>query len=97
MFSNDQTKSLFTLWKLGLINKSEYRFCCCFATFGSYLFHLIVLLKSDFNFSSSLVLSWVDEITTGTYWFVSVIVNVGSWQAIGLSIIKHLLDQVRKN
>ena len=52
-------------------------------------------LKRDFNCSSSFALSWVDKVTTGIYSFVSVIVNVASWLAIGLSILKHLLDQVR--
>ena len=33
--SNDKTKSLFTSWKLGLIKKSKYWFCCSTVTFGS--------------------------------------------------------------
>ena len=52
--------------------------------------------KLDFNCSSSFALSWLDKVTTGTYSCVSVSVNVGSWPTIGLSITKHLLDQVRK-
>ena len=81
-----KTKILFTPWKLGLINKSKYRFSCCTVTFGSDLFRLI-------NWSNSFALSWVDKFTIGTSLFVSVVVNVGSWPAIGLSIVKHLLDQ----
>ena len=56
-----------------------------YCSFGSF----------DFDCSSSFALSWVDKVTAGTYSFVSVIVNIGSWSAIGLSVIKHLLDQVR--
>ena len=44
---------------------------------------------------SSFALSWVDKVTTGTLNFVLVIVNVGSWLAIRLSIIKHVADQVK--
>ena len=44
---------------------------------------------------SSFALSWVDKVTTGTLSFVLVIVNVGSWLAIRLSIIKHVADQVK--
>ena len=40
-------------------------------------------------------LSWIDKVTAGTWSFVLVIANVFSWPAIRLSIIKHLLDQVR--
>ena len=65
-FSNDKTKSLFTPWKLGSIKKSKYWFCLSGETFGWYLFQLIVLLKPDFNCSSSFALSWVDKFTTET-------------------------------
>ena len=41
-----------------------------------YLFHLIVLLNPDFNCSKKLLSSFVDKVTTGTYNFVSVILNV---------------------
>ena len=46
--------------------------------FGSdwYLFQLIVLLKPDFNCWSNYALSWVDNVTTGTKSFVSVIANL---------------------
>ena len=44
--------------------------------FWSYLFHLIVLLNPDFNCSKKLLSSFVDKVTTGTYNFVSVILNV---------------------
>ena len=40
-----------------------------------YLFHLIVLLNPVFNCSKNLLSSSVDKVTTGTYNFVSVIVN----------------------
>ena len=71
-------KSLFTTWTLGLINKSKYRFCCSTVTFGSHLFQLIVLSKTDFNSSGSFALSWVDKVMTGTESFVSAIINVCS-------------------
>ena len=46
--------------------------------FGSnwYLFQLIVLLIPDFNCWSNYALSWVDNVTTGTKSFVSVIANL---------------------
>ena len=66
VLSNDKTKSLVTPWKLGSIKKSKYQFHCYTVTFGSYSFQLPVLLKPDFNYSSSFVLSSVDKVTTGT-------------------------------
>ena len=45
-------------------------------TCDMYLFHLIVLLNLVFNFSQILLSSWADKVTTGTYSFVSVILNV---------------------
>ena len=65
-FSNDNTKSLFTPWKLGSIKKSKHWFSHSGKTFGWYLFQLIVLLNPDFNCSSSFALSWVDKVTTRT-------------------------------
>ena len=65
LFSNDKAKSLSTPWKLGLINKSKYRFSCCTVTFGSYLFQLVVLRKPKLNYSNIFALSWVDKVTTG--------------------------------
>ena len=41
-----------------------------------YLFHVIVLLNSVFNCFKSVLSSSVDKVTTGTYNFVSVILNV---------------------
>ena len=38
-------------------------------------FILVVLLTPDFNCSSNFVLSWVDNVKTGRYSFVSVIAN----------------------
>ena len=66
LFLNDKTKSLFTPWKIGLIKKFLYGFGACTDTFGSYLFQLIVLLKPDFNCSSSFSSPWVDKVTTGS-------------------------------
>ena len=75
--SNGKTKSLFTPWKLGSNKKSEYSFTASVDAFAWFLFHLIVLLQPDFNFSSSFASSWVDKVTTGTWSIiVSVIENV---------------------
>ena len=41
-----------------------------------YLFHLIVLLNPNFNCSKKLLSSVYDKVTTRTYNFVSVILNV---------------------
>ena len=48
----------------------------CLFTSDLYLFHLIVLLNPVFNCSKSLLSYSVDKVTTGTYNFVSVILNV---------------------
>ena len=40
------------------------------------MFQLIVLLKPDFHCWSNYALSWVDNVTTGTKSFVSVIANL---------------------
>ena len=56
---------------------------------------LIVLLKLDFNYFNSFALSRVDNVTTGTSSFLSVIVNVDILMAIGASIVKQFADQVR--
>ena len=93
LFWNAKTKSLFTLSKLGLIKKYNYWFCSCTDTFVSYFFQLIVLLKPDFKCSNSFALSWVDKVTTGTQSLLYIVYC--SLRAIGLSITKYLLDQVR--
>ena len=66
LFSSDKTKRLFTPWKPGLIKKSKYGFLAAADTFGSYLFYLIVFLKSDFNRCNSFALSWVHKVATGS-------------------------------
>ena len=73
LFSNDRTKGLFTHWKLELIKSSKYWFCPSIDTFEWYLFHLIALLKLEFNCSSSFSLPSADKVTTETKSFVSVI------------------------
>ena len=52
--------------------------------FWSVFNSLIVLLNPDFNCSKKLLSSFVDKVTTGTYNFVSVILNVAP---IGLLIL----------
>ena len=71
----DKTNSLFTLWKLQSIQKAKYSFWACVFP-KLYLFQLIVLLNPDFNCSNNFLLSWVDKVTTGTYSFVSAILNL---------------------
>ena len=63
-----------------MTKKSKYRFCCCTVTFGSYFFPVNCYFKSGF------ALSWADKFTS---------LHVGSSHAIGLSITKNLLNQVR--
>ena len=48
-----------------------------------YLFHIIVILKPALKYSESLLSFSLDKETTGTYKFVSVILNV---EFVGLSI-----------
>ena len=70
----------------------HFWFCSSTVTFGSYLFQLVVLLKADFNCSSSFALFELIKLQMKQS-FVSVIVNIGTSSSIGLSIIKHLLEQ----
>ena len=51
-----------------------------------YLFHLIVLFNSDLNCSKKLLSSFVHKVTTGTYNFVSVILNMAFLGASILSL-----------
>ena len=85
-------KSLFIPWKLGSIRQSKYWFCLSVDVFDWDLFQLIVPLKSDFNRSSSFVLSWVDKVTTGTKSFASVVENVAPWFATSVASIMQFLD-----
>ena len=62
VFSNDETKSLFTPWKLGSMKWSKYLYIVTF----DWYFDWIVLLKPHFNCCKSFSLSWVDNVTTGT-------------------------------
>ena len=80
-FWNDKTKSLFTPWKLGSIEKSKYWFTPSVDIFVWNLFQLIDLLKPDFNCCNSFALYWLDKVTTVTYNFVSVVLNFVSWVA----------------
>ena len=56
-----------------------------------YLFHLIVLLNPDFNCSKKLLSSFVDKVTTGTYNFVSVILNVAPVGETSLRVFTIIL------
>ena len=58
----------------------------CIITFDWYLFQLIVLLKPDFNYFNGFSSSWADKVTTGTYRFVSDIVNTVSFTPLNNTI-----------
>ena len=71
-----------------------------------YLFHFIVLLNPNFNCSKSFVSFSFDKVTTGTYNFVSAILNVApDGAAIAgltpaftvISTKTHFLDHVKIN
>ena len=68
-------KILFILRKLGSIKRLTFGFCANNSGFDKYLFQLVTLLNPDFNCCSSLELSCVDKVTTGTCDFVSIILN----------------------
>ena len=63
-FSNYNTKSLFTPWKLGSIKWTRYEFWDICSTFDWYLFQLRIRLNLNLTFSSHFGLSWVDDVTT---------------------------------
>ena len=56
LFSNEETKSIFTPWKRGSINISKYGFGASVDNFGWHLFQSIVLLKPGFNCCNSFAL-----------------------------------------
>ena len=93
IFSRDQSKCLFTPWKLGLIKKSKFGFGACTDTFGWHLLQWIIFLKPDVNYSSSFPLFRVDKVTTGIKSFVSVFANVVAFVSLDNT---HLPDQVKK-
>ena len=73
-----------------------------------YLFHFIVLLNPDFNCSKSFISFSFDKLTTGTYNFVSVILNSSSAGGaiagllpcaflLVISAKAQFLDQVKTN
>ena len=96
LFSNDKTKSLYTLWKFGSIeyslDQSKYKFGLSRDILDWYLFQLIVCLSSNFNCCSNVVLSWVDKLTTRTKSFVSIIAK---FVALLPSEFTQFSDQVR--
>ena len=92
-FSNVELKSLLTPWKLSSTKWFRFGFCANNYGFDNYLFQLITLLKPDYNCWSSLELSCVDKVTTGTYSFVSVIVNVPTPVEL---VIRQVDDHVKR-
>ena len=69
-FAKNKTKSLFIPWGFGSIEQSKYGFVFLLIFFDRYSFQLIVLLKPNFNASSSFPLSWVDKVISGKWSFV---------------------------
>ena len=74
------------------------------------MFHLIGLLNLVFNYSKSLLSSSVDKVTTGTYNFVSFVLNVaivglltavtagsasGLASLVALLVITHSLNKLK--
>ena len=92
LFSSDKTKSLFTPWRPGLIKKSKYGRGACTDAIGSYLFQWNVLLKLDFNCSSSFALFSIDKVITRTQRFVSAIENIVAFVSLDNT---HLSGQVK--
>ena len=74
-FLKDDTKSLFTHWKLGLTQWFKYLFFAYIFRSDLYLFLFKVLLKPEVIWSN-FALSWVYKVTIGVKDFVSVIVNL---------------------
>ena len=75
-FSNDKTNNLLTLLKIESIRYIKMSALACVAISDLYLFHDIVLLNAVFNCCNKLSTSSSDKVTTGTYNFVSVILNL---------------------
>ena len=73
-----------TFINVGPIKQFKLLFCVWLAIFDFYLFYLIVPLNSVLNYSKSVLPFSVNKLTTGTYNFVSVILNVGF---VGLLIV----------
>ena len=94
-FSNAKTKSLFIPWRLASTKWFKFAFCANNSGFARYSFQLIVLLKPDFKCGNNFELSWVDKVTTGTWRFVSVNVNVEFWFATLVLIITKFPDHVK--
>ena len=75
-----------TFINVGSINWFQWLVLVWLVISDLYLFHLIVLLNPDFNCSKKLLSSFIDKVTTGTYNFVSVILNVAFVGASVLSL-----------
>ena len=83
VFIFKQTVNLSTLVNVGLIKKFKLLFLVWLVISDLYLLHLVVLLNPVLNSSKSFLSFSVDKITTGTYNFVSIILNVAF---VGLSV-----------
>ena len=92
--SNDETKSLFSSWKLGPIKYSKYLLHAYVDTLYWYLFQIIMCLNPDFNCCNNFALFWVDKFTNRTLSFVLVIANLATWSAATFDDTTNFLDQV---
>ena len=69
-------------------------FCVGVNTFDWNLFQSAVRLNPNFNCCCTFTLQSVDKVITGTWGFVSVITNIGSWFEGVLDDITQFWDQV---
>ena len=76
LFSNDKTDNLLFFVNLGSIKWFKWLVLVWLVISHLYLFHLIVLLSPDFNCSKRLWSSIADKVTSSTYNFVSVSLNI---------------------
>ena len=69
-----------------LNNLLKLLFCVWLVISDLYLFHLMVLLNTALNCSKSILSFSVDKVTTGTYNFVSVILNIAFIGEVSLRV-----------
>ena len=89
-----------TYVNFGSVKKFKLLFWGWIAICDLYLFHFMVLLNLNFNFSKKFVLFSFDKVTTETCNFVSVILKLnynGRWFAGVISAKTQFLGQVKIN
>ena len=87
ILSNDRTNNLLTFVKVGSIKWFKLLLLFWIVTCHLYLFHLIVFLNPDFNFSKSFISFSFDKVTTGAYNFVSYIWNSNPVRGLFATVI----------